>query len=329
MIKSNSVAWRRAALALAVILALPTLRFAMRSYGSFQLLRSAYEAGAPQTGSIRPWMTLTYVADAYRVSLPVLVQTLGLPANTDPSANLRSIATQAGVSRLQYVERVQRALAALGANGAPASASDSGWLGELGDEVLSALLVYGYPVLGLSVLLGTVGLPLPQGLVTAAAGSLAAQGRIDWMAAGALVVATSVAGDIAGYGAGRVISSELLDRYGRWLGYTPARGARVHGLFAHWGMATVFITRTFVSYLSPVASLLAGVSRYRLSRFVAVAFVGRVMWTSAYLGLGYAIGANLDSATGFLTNLTGFLVCAITLVLAGFLAAAPRDHALS
>jgi membrane protein DedA with SNARE-associated domain len=85
-------------------------------------------------------------------------------------------------------------------------------------------------------------------------------------------------------------------------------------------LATVFITRTFVSCLSSVASLLAGVSRYRLTNFVAVSAVGRLVWTAAYLGLGYMIGADLDAATGFLTNLTGFLLCAIVLVVAGMTA---------
>jgi membrane protein DedA with SNARE-associated domain len=65
-----------------------------------------------------------------------------------------------------------------------------------------------------------------------------------------------------------------------------------------------------------VASLLAGVSRYRLSNFIAVSAVGRLAWTAAYLGLGYVIGADLDAATGFLANLTGFLLCAIVLVIA-------------
>ncbi len=94
----------------------------------------------------------------------------------------------------------------------------------------------------------------------------------------------------------------------------------------------MFVTRTFVSYLSSVASLLAGVSRYRLAKFVAVAVVGRLMWTAAYLGLGYVIGADLDAATGFLSNLSGFLLCGIALVVAGLMATVsggpPRVRAL-
>ncbi len=41
------------------------------------------------------------------------------------------------------------------------------------------------------------------------------------------------------------------------------------------------------------------------------------MWTAAYLGLGYAIGASLDAATGFLGNLSGLLVCVVVLAVAG------------
>jgi membrane-associated protein len=322
VIKLSPAGMRRAALALVVLFALPTLWFAMRSYGSFLLLRSAYAAGAPMTSSIRPWMTLTYIAGAYRVPASALLSGLGLPPDTDASTSLRSAAPRLGLSPFQSVERAQRVVAARAGNGAKARTEPSGWLAALGDRVLSALLVYGYPVLGLSVLLGTVGLPLPQGLATTLAGSLAAQGRMSWIAAGAVVVVASVLGDIVGYGVGRLISRELLDRYGRWLGYTPARGAGAQALFAHWGIATVFVTRTFVSYLSSAASLLAGVSRYRLAKFAAVAAVGRVVWAAAYLGLGYLIGADLDAATGFLGNLTGFLLCAVVLVAAGLMAKA-------
>jgi membrane protein DedA with SNARE-associated domain len=104
------------------------------------------------------------------------------------------------------------------------------------------------------------------------------------------------------------------------LGYTPARRVQVQLLFDQWGSVTVFITRTFVSYLSSVAGLLAGVSHYRLSKFLAIAVVGRVMWTSAYLGLGYVIGASLEAATGFLTNLSGFLLSLTVLAGSGLVA---------
>ena len=56
---------RRIAAIVFLIAVVPTVLFALRTYGSFRLLRSAYEAGAPMTSSIRAWMTLKYVAATY------------------------------------------------------------------------------------------------------------------------------------------------------------------------------------------------------------------------------------------------------------------------
>ncbi len=47
--------------------------FGLRSYGSYLLLRSAYEAGRPQVSSLRAWMTLDHVAATYRVPLNELI----------------------------------------------------------------------------------------------------------------------------------------------------------------------------------------------------------------------------------------------------------------
>lgn len=186
------------------------------------------------------------------------------------------------------------------------------------------MLVHGYPILALIELLGAVGAPVPDAIAGAVAGSLAAQGHMNLIAASLIIIVASVLGDVVGCAIGRLINRDVLGRYGRWLGYTPARGERVQHLFANWGAITVFLTRTFVSYLCSAANLLAGVSRYGLSKFLAIAVVGRALWTAAYLGLGYVIGADFESATGFLANLSGFLMFATALALSLSLAFAVR-----
>jgi membrane protein DedA with SNARE-associated domain len=300
------------------VAALATLLFGLRTYSSFLLLRSAYEAGAPRTSSIRAWMTLDYLATTYRVPKAALVERLELRPDTKLSTSLRSLAEQAGVSPYSYTQHVQRVIAEILPNiRSDRSSETSTWLGAIGDEVLTALLVYGYPVLGLTLLLCAIGFPLPDGVATTIAGSLVSQGRMDWFWAATITVAASVLGDAVSYGLGRWLSREVLERHGHWFGYTSARRARVQALFDRWGSFTVFITRTFMSYLSSVASLLAGMSRYRLSKFLAIAFIGRVIWTAGYLGLGYGIGADWEAATVFLTNLSGLILSLILLAIAG------------
>jgi hypothetical protein len=224
------------AVALLIVATSATVFFGVRTYRSFQLLRSAYAVGAPKTSAIRGWMTLQYVARAYRVSETSLTEELGLPSGADPDISLKAIADALRISPPQYVQRVQRVVAEHAPEQPPDNGNAaSGLFGTIGDQVLTGLLVYGYSVLGLTVLFASIGLPLPDGFALTLAGSLAAQGRIDWMWAGAVAVIASVLGDVAGFGVGRVLGQRFLDKRGQWIGYTPARRARVHALFDRWG----------------------------------------------------------------------------------------------
>lgn len=281
-----------------------TVLFGLRSYGSFLLLQSAYETGRPQASSLRAWMTLDHVAATYRVPMDALTEKLGLPADSARDESLKTIADRRGVSRFEFVREVQRAI-----GGVPPTNDDSAVKSQDGfsERVLSAVLAYGYPALAATFLFGAMGLPLPTGIVAVLAGSLAALGRIDWAWAAAVAVAASLAGDALAYLIGRAVSENFLSRHGRWIGYSAERRARVQALFARWGGLTVLFSRTLVSHLSSFASLLAGISRYRWPYFLLYSLLGRLVWSAAYLGLGFTIGSNIDAASQFLTNLSGLL----------------------
>ena len=312
---------RKIAAIICLIAVAPTIFFGLRSYGSYRLLRSAYAAGAPMTSSVRAWMTLKYIATTYHVPEPALMAQLELPSHTEPDTSLKALADQAGAAPSFYAQRVQRVLAVLSPDvRSDRSTGDSSWLGAAGDQVLTALLVYGYPALGLTLLLGAIGLPLPDGVATTIAGSLASQGRINWFWAATIAVTASLLGDAVGYGLGRLLSGKFLERHGYWLGLTAARRLRAQSLFNRWGLLTVFITRTFMSYLSSIASVLAGVSHYRLPKFLATALVGRLVWTAGYFGLGYGIGGDWEAATSFLTNLSTLVLLLALLAAAGAVA---------
>ena len=308
-------------MAVAVLAALATLWFGMRSYRTFLLLRSAYELGMPQASTVRAWMTLRYIAATYRIPPDLLLARLNLPATSSLDLSLRSIAERQGTTPFEYVQQVQRSMADIAPSAPPANErAAQGWLDWFNDQILAALLRYGYAILALTLLLGAIGMPVPTGLAATVAGSLSAAGRVDWLAAGVIAIAASLAGDAIAYGLGRGVSERFLARRGRWFGYTAARQAHAQALFARWGALTVLVTRTLVSHLSSVVSLLAGISRYRLTAFLSTALLGRALWTAAYMGLGYGIGGNLEYATDFLKNLSGFLVSLSILVAATLMA---------
>jgi membrane protein DedA with SNARE-associated domain len=213
-----------------------SLWFGLRTYRSYLLLRSAYDVGMPQSANVRAWMTLRYVAATYRLSEIVLIDRLGLPVGTSSDTSLKALAEQGELSPFHYVQRVQQIIA----DEAPTNRVEqldgsTSWLEWLEDRFLSALLVYGYPILGLIFLFGAIGFPLPTGLSAAVAGSLSALGRMDWLTASIVTITASLLGDIVAYNIGRAASTRFLERWGKWIGYAPNREARAEAFFARWG----------------------------------------------------------------------------------------------
>lgn len=317
----NHFHWQRPALlTLFVIVALGAVIFGLRTYRSFLLLRSAYELGAPDVASLRAWMTLDYVARTYGVPDAALAEGLHLSSDVGPKTTLRSLAERQGVLPFHYVQQAQEAISELRPITLPPGGSHA--VSEpdgLSGGILAALLVYGYPVLALTLMLGAIGVPFPSALSVVVAGSLAAHGEMTWLWAAAVAIASSVMGDLAGYGLGRVLGERFFERRGRWLGLTPAVRARVEMFFQKWGALTVVISRSLLSFKSSAVNLLAGASRYRLRLFLPFAVVGRAIWTSAYLGLGYAFGVAVESAADFTSNLGGLLVSLLVLTALGFM----------
>jgi membrane protein DedA with SNARE-associated domain len=127
-----------------------------------------------------------------------------------------------------------------------------------------------------------------------------------------------VLGDIAGYGLGRLLGREFLERRGRWLGFTSVRRARVEMLFQQWGVLCVLLSRSLISFLSSAVNLLAGAGRYQLRVFLPFAIMGRLIWSLAYLGIGNSFGIVIDASADFVSNLSALLASLVALVGLGF-----------
>ena len=125
---------------LIVLLTVTTVILGLRTWGTFALLRSAYEAGVLRTSSVRLWMTLRYVAATYRAPEAALREQLRLPADTEPDTTLLSLARHTGFSPPDYVRHVQLAIAAVASVPFDSSGvGQTGSLGAAGDTFVSAV----------------------------------------------------------------------------------------------------------------------------------------------------------------------------------------------
>jgi hypothetical protein len=232
----------RAASAIVIVALIAAAFFGFRTYRTYVLLQSATLTGAPSTSGIRPWMTLGYVAESYGVAYITLVGRLGLSPDTDPKSTLKDLADGTSLPRIEFTQRVQRAIA----DTAPIqkSSHSSGWLTTLNDNILSLILTYGYIAFGATLLLAALGLPLPSGVAVTIAGSLLAQGKLDWGLTFAFGTVASLLGDMGGYVVGRMFGPSLLTKWAPFLGLSIARQTLLAGLLSRWGASTVLLSRT-------------------------------------------------------------------------------------
>ncbi len=111
--------WRALLVLVLAAAVIASLLFTLRAYRSWQFLRSAQEIGAADTASIRPWMTVEYVARTYGVPQSALAERLGVPADASARTSLRELARQRGQSPAELVQETQRAIADLRQTGRP------------------------------------------------------------------------------------------------------------------------------------------------------------------------------------------------------------------
>ncbi len=185
------------------------------------------------------------------------------------------------------------------------------------DQLLTWLLVYGYPVLFLTVLLGSLGVPLPVSLLVLAAGGFVADGDMDLMVVLLVVFGSAVMGDCIVYGAARWAGQEAVERHGSRIGLGAERLAAVRARFGTWLGLAIFMTRWLLTPLALPTSLVAGVSRYPLAQFATYVVVGELIWSSVYVSIGYVFGQSWQSISETVQDsavlLAGLAITAIAL----------------
>ena len=106
---------------------------------------------------------------------------------------------------------------------------------------LSQLIdAWGYGAIFLIVVLGNVGLPVPEETVLTVGGYLAWQGQLRLPVVVIVAIVSAVAGDNMGYWLGRRYGQRIL---GRFIAAAPGRVERMQQFVVRHGMLAVFVAR--------------------------------------------------------------------------------------
>lgn len=150
---------------------------------------------------------------------------------------------------------------------------------------------YGYFAIYGMLVLGIVGLPIPDETMLTFAGYSIFAGRLDPATTWCVALAGSISGITISYWIGRTAGQAVLLKHGRRVGITQPRINRVHLWFnraGHWTLTFGY----FVAGFRHFAALVAGISRLEFRTFATFAWSGAVLWVTTYLSLGYFLGEN-------------------------------------
>jgi membrane protein DedA with SNARE-associated domain len=179
---------------------------------------------------------------------------------------------------------------------------------------------YGYGAIFVLLLLGIVGLPIPDETILVYCGYLIYRGTLHAAPAYFTAVAGSWCGISLSYIIGRTLGTGAVARYGKPLHLTEARMERVHQWFrriGHWALAVGY----FIAGMRHLTAIVAGMSRLEFSSFAAYAWSGGAGWVLTFILLGYFLGDQWKTIAEMVDRDMGFALLALIIAVALILGA--------
>jgi membrane protein DedA with SNARE-associated domain len=139
------------------------------------------------------------------------------------------------------------------------------------------------------VVLGNIGLPVPEETVLTIGGYLAWQGQLRFSIVVLVGIVSAIAGDNLGYWLGRRHGQRMLAYL---MAAAPGRVERMQRFVRNHGALSVFLAR-FVTGLRFMAGPLAGSTGLAPWRFFIANLLGAVIYAPIVVGVGYAVGLGL------------------------------------
>lgn len=160
-------------------------------------------------------------------------------------------------------------------------------------EYIQFLQQYGYIGIFLFLVLGIVGLPLPDEIMMTFLGYLTSIGQLHLLLTYLSALLGSICGITISYILGIKLGYPFLKRYGNKIFITSQRLQTTQRLFHKYGNWLLFIGY-FIPGVRHVTAYIAGISRLTYMRFALFAYFGAIFWCATFIGLGHFLGENWE-----------------------------------
>ena len=173
----------------------------------------------------------------------------------------------------------------------------------MSEYLLTQVINFGTPLVGLILFLGALGLPIGASVVVIAAGAFSEQGILNWPGTALIGLVSAVLGDIFSFGMGYYAKDSVQRRFGKSPAWRRARAS-----FQQRAGPAIFLTRWLITAMAIPTNWIAGGSGYNFSRFMLYDITGEIMWIGLYGGLGYWFGSEWELVSDFISNFGGLIL---------------------
>jgi membrane protein DedA with SNARE-associated domain len=163
---------------------------------------------------------------------------------------------------------------------------------------------WGYLAIFVLVILGNIGIPLPEETILLLAGYMVWQGNLRLSLVLAIGILSAVVGDNIGFWIGRKYGQGTVERYGLWVLGNLHRLECMRGFVTRYGPLGVFVAR-FLPGIRFMAGPLAGATGLRPFPFLVANVLGAVLYVPLSVGLGYAVGYGLGAYVTRIERMVG------------------------
>ncbi|WP_226925241.1 DedA family protein [Georgenia thermotolerans] len=160
--------------------------------------------------------------------------------------------------------------------------------------------------------------PLPSEVILPLAGFTASRGSLGLVEVIVWCTAGSVVGAWVLYGIGALLGRERTRAIMNWLPLVKIEDVdKTEAWFHRHGKGTVFLGRMIPIFRSLI-SIPAGITRMPLLLFTALTLAGSLVWNTALIVAGYALGENWHVVENYVGVFTKIVIVLVVLALAWF-----------
>jgi membrane protein DedA with SNARE-associated domain len=157
------------------------------------------------------------------------------------------------------------------------------------DAVFAWIAYYGYVGVFGVLMLGIVGLPVPDETLLVFTGYLIFKHELEPLPAFAAAFLGSICGISVSYALGRTLGLYLVTRLGRFLHLEPEKLDQVRVWYEGKGKYGLVIGY-FIPGIRHLGAYVAGSSNLPLRVFTTYAYLGGLLWSSSFITIGYFLG---------------------------------------